>query len=196
MVRTSEPGTASSRSPKVSESGSAAQEARPTVIQNGLAPVVSEPGTALECFAPTPARTLLLEERDLPALYWRMRAQRLCAHVIQGDESLAGFQQIYRQGGLCKEVLPSGDIAAFWWTTHVYATAFCFHFCLFKPYRPLAAALFAKVGAGLEELGVSELFCPTPKKRRDLTGICRALGFEPVTTINKEILLWVAALKK
>jgi hypothetical protein len=138
------------------------------------------------------SETLPVTSEDIPVLYAMMRQQRLLGRVVRGDESLAAFEGIAAASRLFMERLPGGETAGFWWVTPFYATACCFHFCLFKPHRRMAEALFRKVAAQLFGLGITELFLCVPRRNRELARLLPSMGFPRVTTISKEITVWVA----
>jgi hypothetical protein len=106
-----------------------------------------------------------LELKDAPALYERMRREKLLKYVVQGDESLETLEAVIQyHRPVIGEYTEAGELALFWWITPVYGQAVCLHGCVFRKWRKHTADIFRDIRGRLAECGVTDIFLPAHKK--------------------------------
>ncbi|MDL2267195.1 hypothetical protein LJC46_04310 [Desulfovibrio sp. OttesenSCG-928-G15] len=131
----------------------------------------------------------------LPVLYERMQEEGLLSRVVRGDESFTLFTEGARRWHITVEYIEQyGEtyIAGFWWLTPVGESSACFHFCLFRRFRPFAKAIYADIARRLQSAGIINLFFTVG--HRDLRFFCVSIGARKIWNINNKEQLWAVSL--
>lgn len=129
---------------------------------------------------------------DLVAVYEQMQAEGLLDRVLVGGWSLEDLEELAGRGNFFIE-RHNGEIAFFWWLTHFYHDAWCFHGCAFKQYRRQALARLVEYYDIFACNGITDLYAFS--QTRDVALFLRRAGFNPVSSIDKEIQVWAVNLK-
>lgn len=129
---------------------------------------------------------------DLVAVYEQLRAERLLGRVLHAGAALEDLEELAAGKFFFVEKEEGGGIGGFWWLTPFYATAVCFHGCVFRSHRDAAAELMQGALMHLAARGVSDLYAFS--EHRDVAAFLKRFGFEPVSKINQEITVWAASL--
>lgn len=129
---------------------------------------------------------------QLVYIYEQLRAEGTLERVLQ-DENARGlddFLRLAESEEFFAVLDDAGEVAAFWWATHFYDRALCFHGGALKGKRHLGLGIFSEALRRLFELGATDIFAFS--ERRDVALFLRRSGFKPVSTINKRITVWVS----
>lgn len=129
---------------------------------------------------------------DLAVIYQQMQAEGLVERVLHGGASLADLEELAQGDNFFAE-REGGEIAAFWWLTHFYASAWCLHGCAFKKHRRAAFARMEELFGLLAAQGLTDLYAFS--EHRDVAIFLSRLGFQPLNKIKQRIRLWVKVLR-